>query len=109
MYGILERLAAQAAGLGASPSAEQLEGLRGASAAVLAAARAQGTLGAAQQKQLFEAACGVWVSGAGGGRAAAGGSAMSRASAAHHIPCYPYRMPALRWTAAPALLRAKRR
>jgi biotin-(acetyl-CoA carboxylase) ligase len=56
----LGRLASLTAELGSSPSSEQLDQLRSATAAALAAAKGQAA-GAAQQKRLWEAASGLWV------------------------------------------------
>ncbi len=57
----LARLASLTAALGNNPDHAQLEQLRSASAALLAASKGQ-SLGAAQQKRVWEAAAGLWVS-----------------------------------------------
>lgn len=57
----LARLASLTAALGNNPDHAQLERLRSASAALLAASKSQ-SLGAAQHKRLWEAAAGLWVS-----------------------------------------------
>ena len=56
----LGRLASLTAELGSSPTPEQLEQLRSATAAAVAAAKGQAA-GPAQQKRLWEAASGLWV------------------------------------------------